>query len=49
MMISNNIIQNLPVMVEDIEIAEKFFVPGVTNLKVRTTRKIPEVAVGDFI
>ena len=49
MTIRQNIIQNFPVMVEDIEVAENIFVPGVSNLKGRTTRQIPKVVVGDFI
>ena len=49
MAIRQNIIQNLPVTVEDIDIAEKIFGPNVSTLKVRTTRKSPKVVVDDFI
>ena len=46
--IRQNTIQNLPVMVEDIEIAEKIFGPDVYILMGRTTRQSPKVAVDDF-
>ena len=46
--IRQNTIQNLPVMVEDIEIAEKIFGPGVYILKGRTMRQSPKVAVDNF-
>ena len=49
MMIRKNIIQNSPVTVEDIEIAEKIFGPDVSTLKVKTTRQRPKVVVNDFI
>ena len=49
MMISQNIIQNFPVRVEDIGIAEKVFSPGVSTLKRITTRQRPKVVVGYFI
>ena len=48
-MIRQNIIQNLPVMAEDIEIAEKIFGPDVSTLKGITTRKRPKVVVDYFI
>ena len=47
--IRHNIIQNFPVTVEDIEIADKIFGPDVSILKVITTRQSPEVVVYDFI
>ena len=43
MMISQNIISNLPVTVEDIEIADKIFDPDAYTLKVRTTRHSTKV------
>ena len=49
MMIRQNIIQNFPVTVEDIEIAEKIFGPDVSTLKVKTTRQRPKVVVNYFI
>ena len=49
MMIRQNIIQNLPVTVEDIEIAEKIFGADVSTLKGITTIQRPKVVVGDFI
>ena len=49
MMIRQNIIQNFPVTVEDIEMAEKIFGPDVSTLKVKTTRQRPKVVVDDFI
>ena len=49
MMIRQNTIQNPPVSIDDIEIVEKIFVPGVSTLKVRTTRQRPKVVVGIFI
>ena len=39
MMTRHKIIQNCPVTVEDIEIAEKIFGPDIYTLKVRTTRQ----------
>ena len=44
-----NIIQNCPVTVEDIEIAEKISGPNVSSLKVRTAIKTPKVVVDNFI
>ena len=49
MMISQNIIQNFPVRVENIEIEEKIFGPVVSTLKGRTMRKRPKVVVDDLI
>ena len=49
MMIRQNIIQNYPVTVEYIEIAEKIFGPDVSTLKVKTTRQRPKVVVNNFI
>ena len=49
MMIRQNIIQNFPVTVEDIEIAENIFGPDVSTLKVKTTRQRPKVVVNYFI
>ena len=49
MMISHNIISNLPVTVEDIEISDKIFDPDAYTLKVIKTRHIPKVLVEDFI
>ena len=49
MMIRKNIIQNFPVTVEDIEMAEKIFGPDVSTLKVKTTRQRPKVVVNYFI
>ena len=49
MMIRQNIIQNFPVTVEDIEMAEKIFGPDVSTLKVKTTRQRPKVVVNYFI
>ena len=40
-MIMQNIIKNFPVTVEDIEIAEKIFGPGVYTLKGRTPKQSP--------
>ena len=48
-MIRQNIIQNFPVTVEDIEIAENIFGPDLSTLKERTTGQSPKVVVGDFI
>ena len=48
MMIRQNIIHNFPVTVEDIQIAENIFGPGVSNLKGITTRQRPKMAVDDF-
>ena len=48
-MIRQNIIQNLPVTVEDIDIAEKIFGPGIYTLKGRTTIQMTKVFVDDFI
>ena len=47
--ILKNIIQNPPVTVEDIEIAENIFGPDVSTLKGRTTIQRPIVDVDDFI
>ena len=49
MVIRQKIIQNCPVTVEDIGIAEKIFGNGVFTLKGITTRKIPKVVEYDFI
>ena len=49
MMTRQNIIQNLPVTVEDIEIEQKIFGPEVYTLKLRTTIQRPKVVVDDFI
>ena len=49
MMIRKNIVQNCPVMVEDIEISDMIFGPGVFTVKERTTRQSLKVAVDDFI
>ena len=49
MMIRNNSFQNFSVTVEDIEIAENIFGPGVYTLKGRTAIQRPKVVVGDFI
>ena len=49
MMIRQNIIQNYPVTVEYIEIAEKIFGTDVSTLKVKTTRQRPKVVVNNFI
>ena len=49
MMIRHNIIHNFPVTVEDIKIADKIFVFGVSTLKVITTRQSPKVVVASFI
>ena len=49
MMIRQNIIQNFPATVEDIEITEKILGPDVSTLKGRTTIKRPKVVVDDFI
>ena len=49
MMISQNIIQNFPVRVENIEIEEKIFGPAVSTLKGRTIRKSPKVVVDHLI
>ena len=49
MMIRQNIIQNFPVAVEEIEILDKIFGPDVSTLKERTTRQSPKVVVDDFI
>ena len=48
-MIRQNIIQNFPVTVEEIEILDKIFGPDVSTLKERTTRQSPKVVVDDFI
>ena len=48
-MIRQNIIQNLPVMVEDIDIAEKIFGNDVSTLKGITTRQRTKVVVDDFM
>ena len=45
MMIRQNIIQNFPVTVEGIGIAENIFDLDVSTLKVRTTRQRPKVVV----
>ena len=47
--IRQDIIQNFPVTVEDIEIAEKISGPGMSTLKGRTMRQSTKVAVDDFI
>ena len=47
--ILKNIIQNPPVTVEDIEIAENIFGPDVSTLKGRTTIQRPIVDVDNFI
>ena len=49
MMTRQNIINNLPVMVEDIEKEGKIFGPDVSTLKGITTTKRPKVVVDDFI
>ena len=49
MMIRQKIIQNCPVTVEDIQIAEKIFSPDVSTLKLRTTRQRPKLVVEIFI
>ena len=49
MIIRKEIIHNFPVMVEDIDIAEKIFGPGVYIFKVRTTIQSPKVVVDNFI
>ena len=48
-MIRQNIINNFPVMVEDIDISEKIFGPVVSTLKGRITRQSPKVVVDDYI
>ena len=48
-MIRQNIIQNCPVTVEDIEIAENISGSHVYPLKVITTIQRPKVVVDDFI
>ena len=48
-MISQNIIHNFPVRVDDIDIAENIFGPGLSTLKGRTTRQSPKMVVGGFI
>ena len=49
MMIRQNIIQNFPVTVEDIKIADKIFGSDVSSLKGITTIQRPKVVVDDFI
>ena len=49
MMIRQKIIQNCPVMVEDIEIEDKIFGPDVSTLEGRTTIQRAKVVVDDFI
>ena len=49
MIIRQNIIQNVPITVEDIDIAENIFGPDMTTLKGRTTRQRKKVVVDDFI
>ena len=49
MMIRQNIIQNFPVAVEYIEIAENIFGPDVYTLRVITKIKSPKVVVDYFI
>ena len=48
MMIRQNIINNCPVTVEDIEIVEKIFGPDFSTLKGITMRQIPKVVVDDL-
>ena len=48
-MIRNNIIHNLPVTVEDIDIAEIIFGPDVYTLKGTKMRQRPKLVVEDFI
>ena len=48
-MLRHNIIQNFPVMVEDIYIEDNIFSPDVSTLKGRKTRQIPKVVVDSFI
>ena len=48
MMIRQKIIQNFPVTVEDIEIAEKIFGTYMSTLKGITTIKRPKVVVDNF-
>ena len=43
------IIQNLPVMVENIDITGNIFGHDVSTLKETTTRKSPKVVVNDFM
>ena len=49
MIIRHSIIHNFPVRFEDIDIVEKIFGPGVSNLKGITMRPSPKVVVGDLI
>ena len=49
MIIRQKIIHNLPVIIEYIDIEEKIFGTNVSTLKGTTTRKIPKMAVEDFI
>ena len=49
MIIRHSIIHNFPVRVEDIDIVEKIFGPGVSTLNGRTMRQSPKVVVDGFI
>ena len=49
MIIRQNIIQNCPTTVEEIDIVVKIFGPDVSTLKEITTRQSPKVAMGYFI
>jgi hypothetical protein len=49
MIVSSNQIRNLPITLDDINIAEKIFGPDVGALKGKTTRTKPAPVVPDFI
>ena len=48
-MLCSNVIQNCPVTVEDVTIAEKIFGPSMSSLKGKSTRQKPKPVRADVI
>jgi Reverse transcriptase (RNA-dependent DNA polymerase) len=49
LIITSNMIKNIPITIEDINIAEKIFGPDVGALKGKTTRQKPAPVVNDYV
>ena len=48
-MISNNMLQNCPISIEDINHAEDIYGPSIASLKGKTTRKTPPPVITDYM